>query len=87
MNLWQTKQCILKKYLVYCFLHLRIEFKDSLRTVSNILKRKDVYADCSTDPINNKSTVNPMPAKGIFDDCTADPVICVILNFVIQRNP
>ena len=84
MNLWQTKQCIFKKYLVCRFLHLRIEFKD---TFSNVVKRKDVYADCSTDPINNKSTVDPMPAEGICDDCTADPVICVILNFVIQRNP
>ena len=70
--------------LVCRFLHLRIEFKDNFKC---LIKRKDAYVDCSTDPINNKSTVDSMSAEGIFDDCSADPVICVILNFVIQRNP
>ena len=62
----------------------------STHTYYSVTVRYKVSMDCSTNPINNNSTVDPSQLKAfvvIVQLIQLILKICVILIFVIQRNP
>ena len=61
-------------HLIALTTQLILSITTSTTTVCNLTSAEDVHPDCSTNPINNNSTVDPMSAEGMRGYCSADPV-------------
>ena len=69
-----VSQRFLMLHLIALTTQLILSITTSTTTVCNLTSAEDVHLDCSTNPIYNNSTVDPMSAEGMRGYCSADPV-------------